>query len=1311
MNHFQRRSTQAKLALSPLKPLSIAILSAWCGMQVMPACALDAGALPTNGQISAGSGSISQSGNVMNVTQNSDRMVATWNTFNIGSAAQVNFLQPSSSSVALNRVTSSDASQIMGQLNANGQVYLINPSGILFGAGSAVNVGGLVASTLNMTDAGFMAGDNTFQLNGASGAVVNQGQITASDGGYVALLGNQVRNEGTIVARLGSVMLGAGEKITLDFNGDGLINMEVRDKSLNASVINQGLLQANGGMVVLSAQASDAMLSAVVNNEGVIEATSLQHRNGAILLSGGDSGGVAVNGTLNVSGRGTGESGGSVKLLGEYVGLFDGTRIDASGDVGGGTVLVGGNFQGSGSEQQAKAVYMGSDARIHADALRSGNGGKVILWSTESTRFYGDITVLGGGQTGSGGLVETSGHDLEVMGSVNLSAASGKGGTWLIDPYNINITSAANASGATTGNPFTSAGSASSNLSSATLNSSLSEGANVIVYTTSAGGTSGDINVLDDIKGIGNASLTLQAHRNIVMTNHSISNASGKTLNISLYSNYNNSGNGSVALSNGTITTNGGAITIGGGLDQSSGAASTILNSTAGVSLSNGSVLSSGGGNVTIRGAVAASAGNSNSSGVQISSASAIDAGGGNITIIADQASSTGTGDAFILTGGSRIVTNGAGSINIDSRNLGSGNGTRIYSTNNTIAASGSGNLTVSGNATSGFGILVCSTANTSTQTISAGSGNLTLQANTNGFAGSGRGLYLAASGNGAIIVNASAGGAVTLAGSSSGSYGTILNATGAGAVITVASAGNVTLSGNTSGGTTPALALISSGNGSTSTAGSKINVTSTAGNLTLNGNNSVVNTATGSFKAISLDAGGQYAAINLGTTTGAITLSGTSYSGRGVDIAPSAAGAVINIATGSGDITVNGNSTSSFGGYGIFLNSTGNAIGVNVTTGSGNITFNGDSVGTSDAIALGGNAFSIGSVNNIASQGGNITLNGNFHSPNAGELDHGIAILSVTNKITTTGNGNVTLTGNAADQGNGISLYGGGNALISVENGNLAMTGSSVYGNGIGIQTGINTIGATGSGSVSLNGTSGYASGISIYPSNNNSAATIFTRTGKLLMNGVSGSASAAPAISLRSSASGAGNGVKILSGSGDIEIVATTAGSGEAIAIIGSSTGAYNTISTGGSGNLKLTADSRGSYGVRFNGGTNNLLVVDGVLFITATAPNGTVFAQAADATTIAATGNGMVIKNFGSLISNLLTNPATASVTASLQSNQTDGSWIMPVTSGNEFSPVDERAGKFSIDMSLAAAPATIRDDTMNNQSTQGQDNDAR
>ncbi|KAB0561895.1 filamentous hemagglutinin, partial [Helicobacter pullorum NCTC 12824] len=142
-------------------------------------------------------------------------------------------------------------------------------------------------------------------------------------------------------------------------------------------------------------------------------------------------------------------------------------------------------------------------------------------------------------------------------------------------------------------------------------------------------------------------------------------------------------------------------------------------------------------------------------------SGSTLNAGGGNISINALQASTSGTGDAFVLTGGSSLLTSGAGSINVDSTNLGSGNGTRIFSTSNIIAATGSGNVSVRGNAASGAAVLVCSTAAGSTQTLSVGSGKLTVQGS-----GGGRGVFLAASGNGAINLNAAQGGDIVIDGS-----------------------------------------------------------------------------------------------------------------------------------------------------------------------------------------------------------------------------------------------------------------------------------------------------------------------------------------------------------------------------------------------------------------------------------------------------------------------------------------------------------------------------------------------------------------
>ncbi|MBE7375818.1 GLUG motif-containing protein, partial [Pseudomonas lopnurensis] len=283
-----------------------------------PACALGAG-LPTGGSVVSGSASIASDGTAMTIDQASHKAVIDWSSFDIGAGHSVTFVQPSSSSSALNRVTGSDASSLYGTLNANGRVFLVNPNGILFGASAQINVGALVASTLNLSNEDFAAGNYAFKGDGSNASVVNQGSITASDGGAVALLGGSVSNQGTIVAKLGTVALAAGNAVTLDFAGDGLLNVQVDEAVIDALVENRQLIQADGGGVILTAQASDALLQTVVNNSGVIEARTLGEREGRIVLLGGfDGGTVQVAGTLDASAADGGD-GGFVETSGAHV--------------------------------------------------------------------------------------------------------------------------------------------------------------------------------------------------------------------------------------------------------------------------------------------------------------------------------------------------------------------------------------------------------------------------------------------------------------------------------------------------------------------------------------------------------------------------------------------------------------------------------------------------------------------------------------------------------------------------------------------------------------------------------------------------------------------------------------------------------------------------------------------------------------------------------------------------------------------------------------------------------------------------------
>ncbi|MCF8198369.1 MAG: filamentous hemagglutinin N-terminal domain-containing protein [Sulfuritalea sp.] len=401
-------------------------------------------ALPTGGAVTAGQVAISSSGARMDLNQSSSAAIVNWDSFNIGSQAHVNFNQPSASSVILNRVMGGDGSAIFGRMTANGNVFVTDPGGILFAPGAQVNVGGLVASSLGISDTNFLAGKYQFEKVGAGGTVINQGTLNAANGGFVALIAPQVSNSGAITATAGSVGLAAGDSVNLDFDHDGMLSFQVDVAAAAARTDNSGVIIADGGRVVMNAQAKDALLSTVLNNDGVIRARSLESRNGEIWLGGGNSGVVNVTGTLDASGAATGQTGGSVKVLGDKVGLFGQANIDVSGVGAGGTALVGGNFQGKGPEQNASMTYVGKDVKINADAVEAGNGGKVIVWADGSTRFHGAISARSGAQFGDGGMAEVSGKRyLDFRGAVDLTAGpGGRIGTLLLDPDSITIQAA-----------------------------------------------------------------------------------------------------------------------------------------------------------------------------------------------------------------------------------------------------------------------------------------------------------------------------------------------------------------------------------------------------------------------------------------------------------------------------------------------------------------------------------------------------------------------------------------------------------------------------------------------------------------------------------------------------------------------------------------------------------------------------------------------------------------------------------------------------------------------------------------------------
>ena len=265
--------------------------------------------LPTGGQVTAGQARVSQSGATMSITQDSARAVINWKSFDVGSQAQVNIAQPSSSSVLLNRITGNSPSQIFGRINANGQVILSNPNGVYFSPTATVDVGSLTATTHGIADADFMAGSMAFGRNGALGKVVNEGSLSAGLGGYIALLAPEVRNSGVVVAKMGAVVMAAGERIELSFDAKhSLNNVLVTPATVSALVDNGNAVQAPGGLIILSAQAANGLLSGVVRNTGSLEATGLVDNGGVIRLRASsaisNTGNITANAAPGSAGQG-----------------------------------------------------------------------------------------------------------------------------------------------------------------------------------------------------------------------------------------------------------------------------------------------------------------------------------------------------------------------------------------------------------------------------------------------------------------------------------------------------------------------------------------------------------------------------------------------------------------------------------------------------------------------------------------------------------------------------------------------------------------------------------------------------------------------------------------------------------------------------------------------------------------------------------------------------------------------------------------------------------------------------------------------
>ncbi|MFM9972081.1 MAG: filamentous hemagglutinin N-terminal domain-containing protein, partial [Burkholderiales bacterium] len=437
------------------KVLAFAVASCFAGGSI---------ANPNAPTVLSGNATFQSLGKTLNIT-NTPGAVIQWNGFSINSDEITRFIQQNASSSVLNRVVGGEASNLLGQLLSNGKVFLINPNGVFIGGGAIIDTAGFVASSLRLSDADFLSGKFKFEEQIGAAKIVNQGTINAN-GGPVYLVAPNVENHGVITSPTGEIILAAGKSVELVQAANP--NLRVEITAGESEALNVGKLVAssgrvgifgttvrNSGTVSANAASVDAATGKIVfraKKDVTLDATSVVTANGAkggeVTVVAGDKnagGTLLADGVVEV--KGSVAKGGTVQMLGDRVGLIGNAKVDASGDAGGGTVLVGGDFQGKNAEvQNAFRTVVDTNAIISANAGNSGDGGKVIIWSDHTTRYAGSITARGGVGSGNGGFAEVSGKEyLAFSGRADLRAPHGQTGSLLLDPTNILVAAASEA--------------------------------------------------------------------------------------------------------------------------------------------------------------------------------------------------------------------------------------------------------------------------------------------------------------------------------------------------------------------------------------------------------------------------------------------------------------------------------------------------------------------------------------------------------------------------------------------------------------------------------------------------------------------------------------------------------------------------------------------------------------------------------------------------------------------------------------------------------------------------------------------------
>ncbi|WP_141699225.1 two-partner secretion domain-containing protein, partial [Candidatus Thiosymbion oneisti] len=407
------------------------------------------GANPTGGVVVRGNAHIATQPGQVTIDQHSGKAVINWNGFSIEKGEVTQFDQPGRRSIALNRVVTDRPSRINGQLQANGNVWLINQNGVTIGRNGTVQAQGFLATTANIADDNFMAGRYQFDQPSPNAKVINQGHISLGERGLGALVAPHARNDGVIEGQGSTVVIAGAETFAVDLYGDDLIHFETKSPvthkpaGVEALAANNGIIQVDGGRVLITAAAAEGIVDQAVQVGGKIHARSVSADGGEIVLDGGNHGTVAVTGVLDASSRNS--RGGKIDIRGRKLRLGRKSLVKASGGAGGGDIRIGGDRGGQGPGRNADAVILAPEAQVIADATGFGDGGSIIVYGKETARIAGKLTARGGPHGGDGGFIETSAAGtIDIAAAqVDASAPSGNPGTWLIDPTDITIDIAA----------------------------------------------------------------------------------------------------------------------------------------------------------------------------------------------------------------------------------------------------------------------------------------------------------------------------------------------------------------------------------------------------------------------------------------------------------------------------------------------------------------------------------------------------------------------------------------------------------------------------------------------------------------------------------------------------------------------------------------------------------------------------------------------------------------------------------------------------------------------------------------------------